>query len=79
MRTLNDAIMTSKSHKEISKSFRMFDDLGEHSFYVRALGNYLMRLVKHLPSEEGGFECSLSIEYKPRNSIQVEKLVISTR
>jgi hypothetical protein len=79
MMTLNDAIVTSKSHKEISKSFRMFDDLGEHDFYIRVLGNYLMRLVKHLPSEEDGFECSLSIEYKPRNSTQVEKLVISTR
>lgn len=79
MMTLNDAIMTSKSYKEISKSFRMFDDLGEHSFYVRVLGNYLMGLVKHLSNEEDGFECSLSIEYIPRNSTQSKKSVISTR
>lgn len=79
MMTLNDAILTSKSHQKISKSFKMFDDLGEHSFYVRALGNYLMRLVKHIPGEEEGFECSLSIEYMPHNSDQLKKLVVSTR
>ena len=57
----------------------MFDDLGQHSFYVRVLGNYLLRLVKQLPVEEDGFECTLSIEYIPYNSTDLRKSVISNR
>lgn len=76
MMTLNDAIHNARSHLNISKAFKMFDDIGEQGFYMRAIGHYLAKLVQDLPTNDG-FECSLSIEYTPQNATQSEKRIIS--
>ena len=76
MKTLKDAIHNSKSHTNILKSFKMFDDMGKQGFYMRMMGHYLMRMVKSISDGEE-FECALTIEYTPVDTEEAKKLVVS--
>lgn len=63
MERLLTAYQEGRSHKEIAKAYRMFDNLGAHNFYVRFLGHYLINRARLISSVSESFEYSMKIEY----------------
>lgn len=63
MARLYKAYNNGGKYTEIEKSYRLFDDMGEHGYYNRFFVNYLLRCAGLVEGTGVGIECSVKVEF----------------
>jgi hypothetical protein len=77
MKRLHDAYLNKLSFEELKPSYKLFDDLGEHSYYNRFFAHYLLSCAEAIDDVHEGIECIVKLEYK-LNSTDKE-IILSNR
>ncbi|WP_462171333.1 hypothetical protein [Pseudoalteromonas xiamenensis] len=60
---LNQAVALNGKKEVLVKAYRLFDDMGEHGFYVRFFGHLLLNIAKQDERVYNLIERSLKVEY----------------
>jgi hypothetical protein len=64
MSRLHTAYLENANYQEIKRSYQLFDDMGEQSYYNNFFANYLRRCARLSGANAEDIRCSVKIEYE---------------